>query len=231
MKLADLIVEQRDRQVSSLARPHLDEGEDVIHWVRTRHPHERREGYAYLTKRRLLVVWAGSSEDGHGAVVWDDVYSWGVDRSVGREPLLGVESPRRSIFFHMPVASLGTARRVTGFVRRLERLAPPPKTMLLKGHSGRFEAGPHMEITVERMSASAVTKRILATLLGLVLVVGGVLITPIPGPWSLPIVLAGLAVLASEYDWAKDVLGWLKERSRTARQRLRARRAARRAAR
>jgi hypothetical protein len=70
------------------------------------------------------------------------------------------------------------------------------------------------------------TKRIVITAAGIVLVVAGAVITPIPGPWSLPLLLAGLAVLASEYDWARDVLDWAKETSRRARERLRARRAA-----
>jgi len=61
------------------------------------------------------------------------------------------------------------------------------------------------------------------TVIGVVLVVGGILITPLPGPWSLPIVLGGLAVLSREYDWAKDTLEWVKQRYQDVKNRIKGR--------
>ena len=60
-------------------------------------------------------------------------------------------------------------------------------------------------------------------LLGAILIVGGLILVPLPGPGWL-IVIAGLAVLAIEFAWAKDLLhftrrqlrrwtGWLRRRS------------------
>jgi hypothetical protein len=41
-----------------------------------------------------------------------------------------------------------------------------------------------------------VTRRILTGLLGLVLIGGGTALTPVPGPLSIPLILAGLLVLS-----------------------------------
>jgi putative transmembrane protein PGPGW len=224
MGLADLIAEQRDKHVLDKARPHLDEDEDVVHWCRASHPDERRDGFAFVTDRKLLIVWSGGP-DGHGAVEWEDIQAWGVDGGAGRGPMLGVESERHSFFVHFPVGSQGTAVRVTGFLHDFAHHAPRPRWRLLKaGHGRSFEAVP-MEVSVPPRSATAHTKRVVATVIGLVLVAVGLAITPVPGPWSLPVVLAGLAILASEYDWAKDVLDWVKDQARRARDKVRARRA------
>ena len=41
---------------------------------------------------------------------------------------------------------------------------------------------------------------------GLVLVLVGIALSPVPGPGGIPLVLAGLAVLASEFRWARRLL-------------------------
>ena len=226
MGITDLIAQQRDKQVLERARPHLEQGEDVLHWARARHPDKRRQGYAFLTDRRLLVVWSGAP-DRDGGVLWDEMHTWGVQEEAIGGPVLGVEFDRSTMFVHLPVASHGAAARVTSFLHRFAHLAPHPRWTLLKsGHPGLFKAEPSAVFLPPR-SISELTKRALVTVIGLVLFLGGVAIIPIPGPWSLPLMLAGLAILASEYDWAQDALEWLKEKSREARAKLKARRAAR----
>jgi uncharacterized protein (TIGR02611 family) len=227
VRLVDLIAQQRDKEVLEHARPHLEGGEAVIHWARARHPEERHRGFAFITDRKLLVVWEGRAH-AHRAVGWGDIHSWGVDGQAGGGPVLGVEFDRRSLFLHFPVGSQRGATRVTRFLHKFARLAPQPRWRLLKSpdHGRRFSPRP-VEVTPERRSISAHTKRVIATVVGLVLVAVGAAIIPIPGPWSLPIMLAGLAILASEYDWAEDVLDWSKQKARKARDKLKARRAAR----
>jgi hypothetical protein len=228
MGLADLIAEQRERHVLDHVRPHLDDGEEVIHWVRAHHPHERRQGYVYLTHRRLLVVWSASEGGRGGAVRWKDVHAWGVDTHVAGGPLLAVESSDNEVVVHMPVGSRSTARRVTSFLRRIARLAPRARRSVARtgdGHS--FSWDPPVEVTLDKLSARALTRRAIVTLIGLTLFFGGLAIVPIPGPWSLPVMLAGLAVLSSEYDWAKDLLEWAKSKTRATREKLKARRAER----
>ena len=227
MRLSDLIAEQLEKHAFSHARPHLELDEEVVHWARARHPEQRRHGFVYLTSHRLLVVWSGH-HDGHGAVPLRDVAAWGVDPRARGGPLLGIESSDSRIFVVMPVRNDTGAARVAAFLHKLARSAPRPRRRLRKpGHPRDFQSDPlQVEISREKLSPAELTKRTIITLIGLLLIFTGAVITPIPGPWSLPILLAGLAVLASEYDWARDVLEWVKAKSRSAKERLRARRAA-----
>lgn len=48
--------------------------------------------------------------------------------------------------------------------------------------------------------------RLLVALAGVVLVLVGVALSPVPGPGGIPLVLSGLAVLASEFRWARRLL-------------------------
>jgi uncharacterized protein (TIGR02611 family) len=56
------------------------------------------------------------------------------------------------------------------------------------------------------------TKRIIVLALGLVLVAGGVVLLVLPGP-GLLVIIAGLAVLASEFAWAEFLLDKAKEQA------------------
>jgi uncharacterized protein (TIGR02611 family) len=60
------------------------------------------------------------------------------------------------------------------------------------------------------------TKRIVVFVVGVALVLLGVALIPLPGPFSIPLMLAGLAVLATEYVWAEKVLDTVKERAKQA---------------
>jgi hypothetical protein len=223
--LSDLIEEQREKQVFSQAKKHLRSDEEVIHWARAQHPEHGRHGFLYVTTRRFLVVWAGR-HDADGAVSWTDMDAWGVDAQASGGPLLGIEGPGGPIFVSMPVRTVSGARRVSSFLHDFARLAPRPHRHLHKpGHPAGFVSDPAMVVINRRkLSPAELTRRIVLTLLGVLLMFTGAVITPIPGPWSLPLLLGGLAVLASEYDWAKDLLEWVKTKSRNARERFRARR-------
>jgi len=59
------------------------------------------------------------------------------------------------------------------------------------------------------------SKRVGVTIAGLVLVVGGAVLLFIPGPGIL-VIVAGLAVLATEYAWAERMLDRVKKRTRQA---------------
>jgi uncharacterized protein (TIGR02611 family) len=226
VRLSELIAQQRDKEVLEHARPHLEADEDVVCWARARHPDSRQRGFAFVTDRKLLVVWQGRKE-APGAVAWEDVRSWGVAHEEEAGPLLGVEFDRSNLFVRLPVTSRSTAGRVTRFLRNFAGQAPSPRWHLVRsGHGHRFRPEPG-EVRPARRSLSGHTKRVIATVIGLVLVVVGAAIIPIPGPWSLPVMLTGLAILASEYDWAEDVLDWSRHKARKAREKLKARRAER----
>ncbi|QNN63994.1 TIGR02611 family protein [Leucobacter denitrificans] len=51
--------------------------------------------------------------------------------------------------------------------------------------------------------------RVLVTTLGVLIMVLGLIMVPLPGPGWL-VVFIGLTVLGSEYHWARRLLGWLR---------------------
>jgi uncharacterized protein (TIGR02611 family) len=60
------------------------------------------------------------------------------------------------------------------------------------------------------------TKRIVIFVVGVALVLLGVALIPLPGPFSIPLMIAGLAVLATEYVWAEKVLDTVKDKAKQA---------------
>jgi uncharacterized protein (TIGR02611 family) len=57
------------------------------------------------------------------------------------------------------------------------------------------------------------TKRIAVFVVGAALVVLGIALIPLPGPFSIPLMVAGLAVLATEYVWAERMLDTVKDKT------------------
>ncbi|MCW2289589.1 TIGR02611 family protein [Leucobacter luti] len=51
--------------------------------------------------------------------------------------------------------------------------------------------------------------KVIVTTLGLLVVVIGLILVPLPGPGWL-IVFIGLTILGTEYHWARRLLGWLR---------------------
>ncbi|MBO0811063.1 MAG: hypothetical protein J2P23_03345 [Microlunatus sp.] len=52
--------------------------------------------------------------------------------------------------------------------------------------------------------------RVLVATLGLLLILLGAVTGPLPGPGGIPLVLLGLAVWASEFEWAQRLMQWLR---------------------
>ncbi|MFG1701559.1 TIGR02611 family protein [Nonomuraea sp. M3C6] len=63
---------------------------------------------------------------------------------------------------------------------------------------------------VRSTRAGALTLKIVVGLIGAIMVVGGLIMVPFPGPGWL-VVFAGLAVLATEFHWAHRVLEFGKQ--------------------
>lgn len=72
---------------------------------------------------------------------------------------------------------------------------------------GKVSPGEHLRFwsRVWRAAPRAVRKSIVL-MLGGTLVVLGILLVVLPGPFTLPLVLAGLALLATEFTWAQRFL-------------------------
>jgi uncharacterized protein (TIGR02611 family) len=72
----------------------------------------------------------------------------------------------------------------------------------------------------EIASAWRLVRRIVVTTVGCALVCVGIVLLVIPGPGIL-LIVAGLAVLATEYAWAHDAMQWIKRRGERFRGRTR----------
>ncbi len=66
------------------------------------------------------------------------------------------------------------------------------------------------------------SKRAGITVIGFVLIIGGIILLPLPGPGWL-VIFAGLAVLATEYVWAERALDTAKKKAKAAARKARAR--------
>ncbi|HYP24759.1 MAG TPA: PGPGW domain-containing protein [Actinomycetota bacterium] len=216
----------REDHILSYARPHLEDGEEIAHWVRARHPEKRRaEGFMFVTAKRFIICWTGSDLEPH-SVQWQEIEAWGVDDEARGGPVLFIERDHSPAVAQMPVTTNEMADTVSYFVREFASRAPapvdPPQEDLWRR---RYSPRSDVNVSPEQRSIAAQARRAVVTVIGLLLTVGGIAIIPLPGPWSFPVILAGLAVLASEFDWAKDVRDWARERYKAAKQMIRSRRA------
>ena len=227
MGLLRRLSEMRRNHILGYAEPHLEDGEEVSHWVRARHPEKRRsEGFMFVTSKRFILCWTGSDLEPH-SVEWAEIEAWGVDDEVSGGPVLFIERDHAPAVAQMPVTTHGMADTVAHFVREFAHRAPepvdPPQEEVWRR---RFAPRSEVKVSPEHRSVTAQVRRAAVTVFGILLVVGGIAITPLPGPWSFPIIIAGLALLASEYDWAKDVRDWVRVKYKATKEMIRLRRQA-----
>lgn len=53
-------------------------------------------------------------------------------------------------------------------------------------------------------------KRWLKIIAGVIITITGIILMPVPGPGGTPVTLAGLAILATEFSWAKRLMEKMK---------------------
>ena len=224
MGLISLISEKRQDLIERRVGPHLDDGEEIVHWVRASRVGERGEGFIFLTKRRFLIHWTGK-DDGHCMAYWDDIDTWGLATEVPGGPVLGVQTGGETWYAQIGASTKNMAEEARGFIRRFNDLAPPPDRQFEDHRDiGHFETEGDVAVDKVKMSPAQMARRVGITTLGAALVVAAIIIIPLPGPWSFVLSIAGLAVLSREYDWAKDLLEWTKEKYQLAKEKLAERR-------
>lgn len=223
MGLIRRLSDMRRQQIIGHVDPHLLDEEEVVDWARSRHPHNKKKGFVYLTDDRFLVVWRGGSEEESDVLDLNQVRSWGLENEVGRQPVLCVDGGGEPLYIELQTATPAMTEGARQFIRNLAALVPdnvgPP------ADAERFRADPNIELLPHKRSVADLTKRIIVTVLGAAMIIGAILIIPLPGPWSILVTIGGLAILASEYDWAEDALDWAKTKYQAAKDKIRARRA------
>lgn len=202
----------------------LDESEEVIDWVRARHPEDGRRGIAYVTSRRFVVHWSGR-KDGQVICLWDEFRTWGLNEDRGGGPILAIETNDGVAYVQLAVETKAMGATLRGFMTTFADLAPWPQSgPEAPDHEGEFHPRKDPESTLRHRTPVELAKRIAITVAGVALIVVGILIIPLPGPWSFVLNIAGLAVLAKEYDWADDLLDWTKEKFAQAKKKVQKRR-------
>lgn len=212
MGLISWLADQREKVILGPARSSLGSDEEVLQWVRARQPGTKRHGFVFATENQIIVHWYGRGES--EAFKWDDIHSWAINDEMTGGPVIAIENSRGSLAIQMPVQTHASADEVTEFVRRFARLAPTSPRVPQTAHdihNGQWVSEPPPQVVKSRRTPREQTKRITVTVLGIVMVLGGMIITPLPGPWSLPVIIGGLVVLSNEYDWAKDTLQWVRK--------------------
>jgi len=217
--------QQREKLIVSQAEPYLADDEDVLHWTRARPFEGRGDGFVFLSRQRVIVHWTGRS-DAPGSFEWDDIHAWGVVAETIGGPILALETDEGSVcFVQLRTDTPAMAENVGRFIESFSTLAPSPRRDLSDGeHIGEFQAVDVVDVMHHPKGMTEKVKRSVVTVVGLSMILFAILIIPLPGPWSLLISIAGFAILASEYDWAKDALGWMRKKYQDAKRKLAARR-------
>ena len=220
------IREQRQRVILAQADRYLDPGEDVVHWVRAKQVDGRAEGFVFLTPRRCIVHWTGKAGASPGDFPWEAITAWGVQSDAHGGPILALRNGASSCFVQLRATTPAMADDVAGFVKEFADRAPWPREPIVPPQhlQGPFEPTAAPKLPEHKRTITDHTRRILVTVLGVALIVGAIVIIPLPGPWSFIVTIAGLAILASEYDWARDALAWSKERYQAVSNKIKARR-------
>ncbi len=185
-------------------RPLLEGDEDVAVWAHVQSPEGDQSGLLSMTGRRCLVHWSPRDE----ATVsfgWLELAAWELSTSASTGALLTMDAGNQRLEMVLPLSTGARASNATRVVEHLARHAPPEA-----GDGGQAPARP---LAAEQRGWRGHARRVAVTVVGmLVVLISAVFATPfVPGPGALTF-LAGLAILAREYDWARDVHHWVKRK-------------------
>lgn len=190
----------RERLVLAHVRDQLDPGEDVLAWSHASVPDSRSPALFVVTRERCLLSITSPSVDDVEAPL-GRLHMFDLDRSSSAIAQVRVHGDGREVLCEFSLTSRARSRamgRVLAELARADVGAP-------EGYD------PNLTSPLQPMPRGVKdhARRVWVTVLGvLVLAVSVVFASPfVPGPGALTAV-AGFAILAKEYEWARDVHVW-----------------------
>jgi uncharacterized protein (TIGR02611 family) len=182
----------------------LEVDERVTVWAHVHTPVDEQPGLLSLTEERCLVHWSPRDE-ATAAFRWTELTSWDVSTAAHGGAVLKMATMSEQVEVFLPLTTSARARNASSVVAHVAQHAPPEIAADREGSSKRLSA--------ERRGWRDHARRVVVTIVGLVVVLVSVLFASpfVPGPGALTF-LAGLAILAKEYDWARDVHHWVKRK-------------------
>jgi uncharacterized protein (TIGR02611 family) len=190
----------RETLVLGHVRRGLDRDEHVVAWSHASVPGKRAPGLFVVTDRRcLLHVASGSFEDVSRPLERLDLFR--VDRhsaEVARVHLLGDDT---DVVAEFSLTSRVRARTAGGVLRELTRADI--------GAPAAFDPSATSPLPPIQRSMRHHARRAWVTVVGVVVLILSLLFASpfVPGPGALTAV-AGFAILAKEYEWARDIHVW-----------------------
>lgn len=178
-------------------RPLLEVDERVAVWAHVHAPGGSQPGLLSLTTARCLVHW-GAGEEPAATFRWSELTAWQLAPREGGATVLTLVAGRQVVEVRLLLTTDARARTAVEIVEHVAGHAPDA--------AGMTATGSARELAAEPRGLREHARRIGVTLAGLLVVlVSLVFASPfVPGPGALTF-LAGLAILAKEYDWARDV--------------------------
>ena len=185
-------------------RPLLEGDEHVAVWAHVQSPEGDQPGLLSMTGRRCLVHWSPRDE-ATASFGWLELTAWELSTSARSGALLTMVAGNQRLEMVLPLSTGTRAINATRVVEHLARHAPAATR-----DGGEAPARP---LAAEQRGWRGHARRVAVTVVGmLVVLLSAVFASPfVPGPGALTF-LAGLAILAREYDWARDVHHWMKRK-------------------
>ncbi len=197
----------RERMVLGPFRSHLDVDEPIQAWAHVLGD-EGRFGLLFVTERQCLLH-LGPIEQPPMPISWAELTGWDLATPANGSADVTLGSANGRVDVRLPLTTAGQARKANDLVGRLHRssVVTTSSTATEKDTTGPIPLQP-----AER-GVRGHLRRVIVTVVGvLVILVSALFASPfVPGPGALTF-LAGLALLAREYDWARDVHTWVRRK-------------------
>jgi hypothetical protein len=209
------VARYRERLVLGHVRRSLEHDERVLAWAHARVPDVRSPGVLLITERRCLLHLASREVDDH-TTAWVGLRTWYLEHPARSRVRLGLVTDAGEAVTEL---SLSSPARATSASRLLAAIAECTDLPCEDGGQAQDQdpAAPLLRrrrrrpplLTAAPRGPRDHARRIGVTLAGIVvLIVSALFASPfVPGPGALTAV-AGIAILAREYEWARDLHVW-----------------------